>query len=105
MLLNVRELGGVLESRYVPVEMSQPLVQVRVSRTDISDIGLCLWSVSLSCTNLSVTAYLEVLHINNVKSHNRCEEPDICLRDVLAIVIWTTLLLRQMLLCSIQALE
>jgi hypothetical protein len=40
VILDVREVRRVLESGNVPVQMSQPAVDVRVTAADISDIGL-----------------------------------------------------------------
>lgn len=44
------EVGAILESRNVPVQVSQPPMQVRVTRSNISDIGLFLISI-LSSSN------------------------------------------------------
>lgn len=37
--LDVVELGGILEGRVVPVEVTQPPVDVRVSRADVADVA------------------------------------------------------------------
>jgi len=71
MVLNMRELRRILKRRDIPVQMSEPLMNVRVSRANIPDIRL------------------EVLHINRIKPHNRGKQPHICLCNVLPIIVWT----------------
>ena len=39
MPLDVDEVGRVLEGRVVPVQVSHPLVQVRVARADVADVA------------------------------------------------------------------
>lgn len=40
VVLDVSEFRGVLESWDIPVEVAKPLVDVRVARSDISNIAL-----------------------------------------------------------------
>ena len=55
MVLDVREFRSILKSRDIPVQMSEPLMNVRVSRANIPDIRL------------------EVLYIHRIEPHNRGE--------------------------------
>jgi hypothetical protein len=84
MPLNMRELRRLSERRNLPVEVAEPLVEVWVVGTDCFDVGL------------------EVLHINDIKPHNRRVKPDIRLRDFLPKIVRTFFLsLLQMLLRTI----
>jgi hypothetical protein len=40
VVLDVKEVGRVLERRVVPVQVAHPVVHVRVSRTDVSNVAL-----------------------------------------------------------------
>ena len=40
MVLDMREFCGLLERRNVPVQISQPFMDARVSAADVSDVGL-----------------------------------------------------------------
>ncbi len=86
MVLDMRELGCILECWDIPVKMSKPFMDVWVARSDISDVGL------------------EMLYINNIKSHNGCVQPDIRLRNLLSIVK-RPFRLRKMPLDSIKTVE
>jgi len=84
MPLNMRELRRLSERRNLPVEVAEPLVEVRVVGADCFDIGL------------------EVLHINDIKPHNRRVKPHIRLRDFLPKIVRTFFLsLLQMFLRTI----
>lgn len=63
VLLDVLKLCRLFECRMVPVEVSQPLVQVRIPASNITNVAL------------------EVLHVNRVKTDDRREEPDIRFGD------------------------
>ena len=86
MVLDMRKLRRILKSRDIPVQMSEPLMNVRVSRANIPDIRL------------------EVLYIHHIEPHNRGEQPHICLCDILPVIVWT-FRLTQVFLYSIQTLE
>lgn len=86
MVLDMRELRRILKSRDIPVQMSEPLMNVRVSRANIPDIRL------------------EVLYINHIEPYNRGEQPHICLCDILPVIVWT-FRPTQVLLYSIQTLK
>jgi len=49
--------------------------------------------------------YLEMLHVNRVKSDQRGVEPDVSLRDLLPVVIRTLFRLREMFLYSVEGFE
>ena len=68
MALDMLELRCLAERRLVPVQLAQPLVQGRIPAADIPDVAF------------------EVLYVHHVEAHDRRVEPDICFRDVLAIV-------------------
>jgi hypothetical protein len=86
MALDMREFRRILKSRDIPVQMSEPLMNIRVSRANIPDIRL------------------EVLHIHHIEPHNRGEKPHIRLCNILPVIVWT-FRLTQVFLYSIQTLE
>jgi hypothetical protein len=63
MLLDMFELGRVLERRYIPVQMAHPLMQRRVPRANIADVAL------------------EVLHVYGVEADDRCEQSNVGFGD------------------------
>lgn len=63
MLLDMLEVGRILERRVVPVKVLQPLVDVRVPVADGPSIAL------------------EVTVINGIEAHDRRVEPDVCLGE------------------------
>ena len=63
MLLDVLKLRRLLESWDIPVQVPHPLVQVRVSRADIADVGL------------------EMLNVYDVKADQGGEETDVGFGD------------------------
>ena len=71
MVLNMRKLRRILKRRNIPIQMPKPLVDMRISRADISDVGF------------------EVLDIYSVKSYYCGEQPDIRLRNTLAVIVRT----------------
>lgn len=86
VVLDVHKLRRVLEGRVVPIQISQPLVQVRISATDISYVTF------------------EVLHIHRIKADDGREEPDVCFCDVFAEVEGPTARCN-VFLCSIESYE
>jgi len=86
MVLDVREFRSILKSRDIPIQISEPLMNVRISRANILDVRL------------------EVLYINHIEPHNRGEQPHICLCDILPVIVWT-FRLTQVFFYSIQTLE
>ena len=64
MLFDMLKLRRVLERRYVPVQFSQPLMQSRITRSDITDVAL------------------EMLHIDGVEANDGCVEANVCFGDV-----------------------
>lgn len=66
MALDVGELCGVLKRRNIPIQLSEPLVDIWVARADISDIRL------------------EMLDIHSIEANDGGEESDIGFCDVLA---------------------
>jgi hypothetical protein len=107
MILDMREFGRLAESGVVPVQISEPFMDVRVVGADVSDVRLFKSGVSQDREggggNRKGTN-LEVLHINNIKPYNRSIQPNIRLRDLLA-KIKRPLRLTQMLLHPIQTRE
>lgn len=49
VVLDVQEVGRVLESRVVPVQVAHPLVEVRVPRADVTDVALEVLDVDGLC--------------------------------------------------------
>ena len=49
--------------------------------------------------------YLEMLHVNDVESHDRCEKSDICLCDFFSVIERSVCHFTQMFLDLIQASE
>jgi hypothetical protein len=65
MLLDVLKLGCLAERLgIIPVQMPQPVVNGRVTTTNITDVAL------------------EVLHIHGIETDNGREETDICFCDM-----------------------
>jgi len=63
MVFDMFELRRVLERRYVPIQVPQPLMQRRITRSDIADIAL------------------EMLHIHGVEANDGSVETNVCLGD------------------------
>ncbi len=63
MVFDMFELRRVLERRYVPVQVPQPLMQRRITRSDITEIAL------------------EMLHIHGVEANDGSVEANVCLGD------------------------
>ena len=64
MLLDVFEISGVLESWVVPIQMSEPFVEMRIAGANISNVTF------------------EVLHVNRVEANDSGEQAYICFRNV-----------------------
>lgn len=58
------KLRRVLERRHVPVELPQPLVQRRITRSDVTNVAL------------------EMLHIDGVEANDGGVEANVCFGDV-----------------------
>ena len=71
MALDVLELRRLSERRHIPIQVPHPLVQRRVSRTNVANVAL------------------EVLHIHRVEADDRRVQSDIGFRDVRAVVVWS----------------
>jgi hypothetical protein len=71
MALDVLELGRVMESWNVPIQVPDPLVKCWVSAPNVSQVAL------------------KVLDINGIKSDDGGVQTDICLGDVLPEVVWS----------------
>lgn len=63
MFLYMLKLRRILESRYIPIQMPQPLMQIRVPRANVADISS------------------EVLDVNGVETDDCGVEADICFGD------------------------
>ena len=63
MLLDMLEVGRILERGMVPVKVQHPLVNMRVPVTDSPSIAL------------------EVAVVDGIEAYNRRVEPDICLGE------------------------
>jgi hypothetical protein len=70
MGFNMRELSRVPESRVVPIQVPQPLMDIGVTGSDVSDVGL------------------EVLDVDGVEADDSGEEADIGFGDRGAVVEW-----------------
>lgn len=66
MALDMRKLRRLPKSLYIPIQMPQPLVQIRIPGPDVADIAF------------------EMLHIHRIEAHNRCEQADVGFGDVVA---------------------
>lgn len=64
MILDMLELSRLLERRYVPVQLPQPLVQRRITRSNITDVAL------------------EMLHIDWIEANDGGIEANVCFSDV-----------------------
>jgi hypothetical protein len=84
MILNMRKLSRTPKSRNIPIQISQPPMQIWISAPNIPNIRL------------------EMLYIHNIKSNNRSEQSDICFRDFFAIVKRSLGYGRKMLFGSIE---
>ena len=64
VILDMLELSSLFERRHVPVQLSQPLMQSRITGSDITDVAL------------------EMLHIDWVEANNSSIEANICFSDL-----------------------
>lgn len=63
MILDVLKLSRVFECRHVPVQVAHPLVEVRISGANITNVAL------------------EMLHIHRIEANNRGVQTNISLRN------------------------
>lgn len=68
MIFDMRPLGRLPERRNIPVQIPQPLMDIRIPRSYIPDVRL------------------EVLDVDDIKSHNRSVESNVCFCDFVAKV-------------------
>ena len=71
MILHVLKVASVFESRVIPVQFSQPLVNSRVTASDISDVAF------------------KVLDVNSIEADDGWVKTDIGLCQPIAEEIWT----------------
>lgn len=64
VIFDMLKLRSVLERRYVPVQLPQPLMHRRITRSDITDVAL------------------EMLHVDRVEANNGGVEANVCLGNV-----------------------
>ena len=64
VILDVFKLRRLLERRYIPVQLPQPLMQRRITRSDIADVAL------------------EMLHIDGVEANDGSIEANVRFGDV-----------------------
>lgn len=69
VILNMRKLRRLPKRRHIPIQVSQPLMNMRISTSNVPDIRL------------------EMLDINRIKPHNRRKQSDICFRHFVPVVI------------------
>ena len=67
--LDMLELRRLSKSRHIPVQLPHPSVQIRIARSNISEVGL------------------EVLHVHAVKPDDCSEETDIGFSDTVVEVV------------------
>ena len=70
MLLDVLEVGRVLERGHIPVHRPQPAVERGIAGPDVSDVAL------------------EVLDVDDVEADQGHEEADVGFGHVRAVVVW-----------------
>lgn len=64
VILDMLELRRLLERRYFPVQLPEPLVKCRITRSDITDVAL------------------EMLHVDRVEANDGSVEANVCFGDV-----------------------
>lgn len=64
MLFDMLKLRRVFERRYVPVQLPEPLMQRRITRSDITNVAL------------------EMLHIDGVEANDGSVKANVCFGDV-----------------------
>lgn len=85
MILYVREFGCVAEGWYVPIEMSEPVVDGRISTSNVSEIGLEMLNIdNLHDENKElVTPFTQQLafsrQLTYIEARNGCIQSHICL--------------------------
>ena len=86
MPLNMRKLRRFPKRHILPIQVPQPLMDMRIPTTNIPNIRL------------------EMLHVHHIKPHNRRKKSHIHLRDILAEII-RAFGLRKMFLHAIERCE
>src|SRR3954451_8449702 len=71
MFLYMLKLRCTTKRLFVPIQLPQPLVQSRVPGPDVADVAL------------------EVPHVYDVEADDGRVQSDVCLCDVLPIVVWS----------------
>ena len=66
MLLDMREVGGIAERGYIPIEVSKPRVELRIPAANVTDVAL------------------EVLDVYNVEADDRSVEPNVGFGEAIA---------------------
>lgn len=70
MRLNMRKLRRIAKRRDIPVQIPQPLMDIRIPRSDVPDVRL------------------EVLHIDGIEADDGRVEAHVGFGDVVAVVEW-----------------
>lgn len=64
VLLNVLKLGSLLEGSYLPVEISQPFMYVRIPRANITDVALEMLNVDgIETNDGGIEAYIHFCEV------------------------------------------
>lgn len=89
MVFDMREFRRFMAEtcRKVPIEHSEPSVEIRVSRSYVAEVRL------------------EMLDVHNVESDDGRVETDIGFCDVFTIIEWSFSLRGEVFLCPVQGLE
>ena len=74
MILDMLKLSRLLERRYVPVQLPQPLMQRRITRSNITDVAL------------------KMLHIDWIEANDGGIEANICFSEVSTEIVWSSVL-------------
>ncbi len=69
VFLDMLKLRRLPKSRHVPVQLPDPLVQRRISRSDVSNVAL------------------EMLYVHGIEADDGGVEAHVCFGDVLAVVV------------------
>lgn len=87
MIFDMRKLSRFLESRHLPIQVSDPAMQV--------------WVIGTYCAQVR----LKMLDVDYVKADDCCEEPDIGFGDLPTVVKWPVLDGREVRLSFIEGRE
>lgn len=74
VILDMLKLRCLLEGRYVPVQLPQPLMQRRITRSDITNVAF------------------KMLHIDGVEANDGSIEANVCFGDVSTKIIWSSVI-------------